>query len=257
MILFLLGRLEAGWIYNNLGAIELSRGLVSVQTPPPTLEMRLDALSKAQGYFQQAALWKPGQPRFVHNLLTVHLQRGDLYGNVADWDQAIASYKAALDVDGTSAEAYRKLGEIFTYRKPHEPQYLDQAIQYLDQAVALSPNFGYQRIVLGHALWFRGRKPEAITRLKASISLSPNGYNWTVLGGFYVAEKDWDAAMACYQNALGFEADRVDTWFGIGVAYAGKGNHAEAISAWRKVVELAPGSELAQAAQSKIMALGQ
>jgi tetratricopeptide (TPR) repeat protein len=254
--LLLLGRVDADRIYNNLGMIVLSRGLIRSQNSPSTIAMQLSALNQAQTFFGEAVSHAPGHAQFVRNLSTVHLRRGDLYGEVEDWDRAIESYRAALDVDETSAEAYRKIGEIYVYHKPHEPQYLDQAIQYLEKAVVLSPSFGYQRIALGHALRFRGRTLEAIDQLKASISLSPNGFNWTVLGGFYVAEEDWESAIVCYKNALAFDPDRVDTWFGLGIAYAGKGERAEAISAWRKAIQLAPGSEVARAAGLKITELG-
>lgn len=255
-VLAIFSRVEANQGYNNLGMLELSRGLIRSEDNPLTMEMRLSSLVNAEAYIKEAMRQEPRQPQFMGNLLKVYLRRGDLYAEVNDWDRAITSYQAAIDLGGTSSEAYRKIGEIYVYHKPHEPDYLDQAAKYLGKAVQLSPDFGYLRIVYGHALFFGGKIPEAIIQLKESIALGPNGYNWTVLGGFYVAEKDWEQAILCFQNALVLEPNRSDTWYGLGEASAEKGDFAEAIFAWRKTIQLAPGSEVARAAESKITELG-
>ena len=78
------GRLEADWIYNNLGMVELSRGLTRSESNPQAMEMRLNSLVNAEGYVEDAMRQEPRQPRSMSNLLKVCHRRGDLYAVVSD-----------------------------------------------------------------------------------------------------------------------------------------------------------------------------
>jgi len=245
-----------GLFDNNLGAIALSKGVLSgAQLAPETLEERLLRLNQAETYFHQALSREPEQARFVHNLLQVHLQRAALFSRAGDWDNAILSYQIALTVDANSFDAYLKLGEILTYQKPKEAQFLEPAIAYLKQAEAVVPSSGYARLVLGHALWFSGRQHEAIATVEEAVTLEPSAYYWTVLCAFYQGEQRWPNAVIACNSALALDAKRVDAWLNLGDAYAGQGDRVQALQAWRKVMEIAPGSEWAQYARVRMDAL--
>ena len=244
-----------GLVYNNLGAIELMKGIPDISRLEPELVGdRLLYLRRAENYFQEAYIqWNYAASR--KNLAKIYRLRGDTFSAIENWDQAITNYQKALEIDTTSVVLYKKLGEIYTYRKPHEPQYLDQAIHYLETAVTSSPRSSYIRLVLGHALFFRKRMPEAIDQLEISVALEPNGYNWTVLGRIYLAERRWTSAINCFQKALALEPKRIDTWLALGEAYAGENDIDQALLAWQAVINLAPDSNLAQEARLKIAGL--
>ena len=242
-----------GVVENNLGAILFNKGLFGNQPlSPQTLSERLGWIDQAEISFRRASARNPSQARFVHNILFTYMVRGQLFSQLGDWDHAITSYQAALTVDPRAFDAYLKLGEILTYQKPHEPQFLEPAIGYLQQAVAIAPQAGYAWLVLGHALFFNGRQAEAIEAAKEAVAWEPNAYYWTVLCGFLQYESQWQNSASACNQALKIEPTRADAWFRLGDALAHQGNTAQAQSAWRKVIELSPGSELAQIAQRRL-----
>jgi tetratricopeptide (TPR) repeat protein len=228
--------------YNNLGSVELSRGLIfSAQDrtlQSAGLHVSLPHLQAAESRFNEALHWNPHNSRTVHKLEHVYLARGDLYVNIAAWDKAIENYKTALTINEGSAHAYGRIGQILAYEKPHEKEYLDEAIVYLRKAVQLVPNDNTLRIPLGHVLIWSGRAAEAISVLKTGVVVDPSSYAWAVLGDAYLAAGDLDAAAESYQASLTLEPNRVTAWFRLGEIYERKGMQDEAIAVWQHALEI-------------------
>jgi len=242
-----------GVFENNLGAILFNKGLFANQPlSTKNLNARLVWIDQAEISFRKASERNPSEARFIHNILFTHLVRGQSFSQLGDWDRAITSYQAALIVDPRAVGTYLKLGEILTYQKPHEPEFLKPAIGYLQQAVNIAPQAGYAWLVLGHALFFDGRQTDAIEAVKEAVVWEPNAYYWTVLCEFYQHEAQWQNSVSACNQALKSEPTRADAWFHLGEALARQDNMAQAQSAWRKVVELSPGSELAQVAEHRL-----
>ena len=241
--------------YNNLGSVELSGGLIfSAQhqaVKSADLQGSMRYLEIAESRFREALGWNPHHPRAIPKLERVYLARGDLYTKVADWDEAIANYKTALTINQESAHAYRRLGYIFVYEKPHEKEYRDEAIAYLGKAVELAPRDGSLRIALGHALIWSGRLNEAIAVLRTCVDVTPSSYAWDVLGAAYFHAGDWDEAIESYKASLVLEPNRIGAWFRLGEVYERKGLKGEAIAAWQHVLEIDPNSQPARDALEK------
>lgn len=229
-------------VYNNLGSMELSRGLVS-STRHRRLEITdlqgsMRYLEIAERRFREALYWNPHHARAIPKLEQVYLARGDLYTKVAAWDKAIVNYKTALTINQGSAHAYRRIGQILAYEKPHEKECLDEAIVYLRKAVELVPNDNTLRIALGHVLIWSGHAVEAISVLKTGVVVDPTSYAWAVLGDAYLAVGNLDEAIQSYKASVALEPDRITAWFRLGEIYERKGMQDEAIAAWQHALEI-------------------
>jgi tetratricopeptide (TPR) repeat protein len=65
------------------------------------------------------------------------------------------------------------------------------------------------------------------------------------------AEGQLDEAIARYQEAIAIDADYVDAWHGLAMAYNERGAHEQAIEAGKKLCELAPDDVLAHTSLSR------
>jgi len=60
-----------------------------------------------------------------------------------------------------------------------------------------------------------------------------------------------DEAIAKYRAAIALDADYVDAWHGLAMAYSELGDHAQAIEAGKKLCELTPDDILAHTSLSR------
>ena len=95
---------------------------------------------------------------------------------VGDWhfshgrpDEAISSFRLALDRNPNDATAWRHLGRILFRQARH-----DEAIESLRTAARLDPYMTLGTVWLADAFWAVGRAEEALYRLRESIERQPN-----------------------------------------------------------------------------------
>ncbi|GAG01956.1 unnamed protein product, partial [marine sediment metagenome] len=111
--------------------------------------------------------------------------------------------KKAISLRGKSPEAHFRLGRIYLRKKQY-----DEAIAESERAVAMAPNSALAHAVLAYILETAGRPEEAISLYEKAIRLSPIADSW------YLA--------------------------GLGWSYFDMGKYAEAISAFKKCLNLSP-----------------
>jgi len=118
--------------------------------------------------------------------------------------------KKAISLRGTFPDARTHLGQIYLRKKQY-----DEAIAECERAQAMAPNSADVNARLAFALECAGRPEEALPLFEKAIRLSPISANW------YVAM--------------------------IGYCYFDMGHYEEAISAFKKYLNLNPGEETTRA----------
>ncbi len=125
-------------------------------------------------------------------------QLGQAYTKKGDLDEAIQSYKLAIESDSTLAPAYENLGEILTKLKRWE-----QSITHHQKAIEIIPNSDKLYYNLGEALLKTGNITEATAAYRQSLQLNSD-FAWSYHNLGYCLEQQGqiDDAIACYSKAL-------------------------------------------------------
>jgi tetratricopeptide (TPR) repeat protein len=111
---------------------------------------------------------------------------------------------------------------------------------------------------LGQMYEMAAKFPEAEDYYRRYLEVSPgNAEVRMALAGVYFNQQKLDNAEAEMQEAVRRRPNYDFAHYNLGVIYAAAQKKAEAIKAWHKVMELSPGSELAQKSANNIQAMSQ
>lgn len=149
------------------------------------------------------------QRRIEENPSDVELRvtLGNLYYENHIYDEALATYLAATEVDSTHVGVRLNLGALYTDMRRYE-----EAIGQYERAIALDPS---------------------------------NAMVYANLGSTYYARSQYQKAVDAYLMALSIDEGNVEAHFNLGVAFADAQIFDEAIREWERVIELAPESDAA------------
>ena len=129
---------------------------------------------------------------------------------------------------------------------------LDEArVQQLTTILNSDPKNAVAAVQLGNTYFDAERYPEAIGWYEKAVALDPkNADASTDLGVSYYYTNRADEALKQFENSLRIDPKHTKTLLNKGIVLAfGKQDLNAAAESWRKVVELAPNSPEAQAAQ--------
>jgi tetratricopeptide (TPR) repeat protein len=92
------------------------------------------------------------------------------------YDQAIATYKKALQEGPQSAVTYNLLGMAyrFKYNQVRSQNLKNQEIAAFKKALEIDPNYWVALINLGATYYYMGEKAKAAPLFKKALSLNPN-----------------------------------------------------------------------------------
>jgi serine/threonine-protein kinase len=151
-------------------------------------------------------------------------------------DAAMAELRRAIGIQPTNDDAHRILATVLAeVGKP------DEALAAYARAIALRPGFSGNHEALGRYLYQLGRFPDAIAALKKATELNPSGAGgFQALGTVYQVVGDLPNARANYQRALQLAPNAL-AYSNYGTASYWEGRYQEALDAYRRALELAPG----------------
>ena len=118
---------------------------------------------------------------------------------------------------------------------------MDQAIQYISQAIQIRPSESTFHYNLGVALWKQGQLMEAMARFQEALRLRPDYAE--AHNNLGVALKDQGQlaeAVAQYQEALRLKPDYADAHYNLGLALQKQGRLAEAMGQYQEALRLKP-----------------
>lgn len=140
-----------------------------------------------------------------HNPALNYLTLGVAYKGMGKTDDALESYRRALEFDPNDAEGYSNIGNIYAERKD-----FTVAKQFYLKAIEIDPS-------------------------------SAKAYN--NLGNIYFELEDYESALGCYRNAIALEPDYQTPYYHAGLVYTRLGDFARAESTWVRALEINPGNE--------------
>jgi superkiller protein 3 len=145
------------------------------------------------------------------------------------------TYPKAADV--LSAEEYATKGS-----NAYENGFNELAIEYLQKAIDLDPNYAWAHAVLGASYLHLEDYNTAIRCYQKAIDLDPD-YAWAYagLGGAYYLLDDYNKAIRYFQKAIDLDPNNAAAYYYVmGMAYYYWENYREAIRCYQKVIALDP-----------------
>lgn len=142
-------------------------------------------------------------------------------------------------------------------QNPPPPPINEQKVADLTKIANSDVKNATVRAELGNLYFDSERFDLAIPWYEAAFKLTPNDANLsTDLGVSYLYTDKTDQAIAQFEKSLAADPKHLKTWLNLGIAKAMvKGDTAGGEAAWKKVIEIAPGTEEAKRAQQGIDAL--
>jgi len=151
---------------------------------------------------------------------------------VGVWRDSEALFTHALRVDPRNPLAHTNLAIGLTARGK-----VQDAIEHLQQALAVWPGYDTARVALGNALLESGRPAEAIPEFEAALEADPTSvYALTNLGFAHARAGRPAEAIASYERALALAPDFPPAHRNLGAALMRRGKIDEAIAHFEQAV---------------------
>lgn len=166
---------------------------------------------------------------------------------------SLALLEAAVRRDSTNARAQYRLG--LAYLDRDRPQ---EALRAFQVATRSKPDYLEAWVNLGASNDAIGHGSEARENYRRALALAPDDeIALCRLASSFYAMGIKDSAMAVLRETIGKHPRSHCSYFTLGVAFADGGMFREAIAAWDKVSEFAPGSPEAESAKESVRLLKQ
>jgi len=158
----------------------------------------------------------------------------------------------ALKLDDQLGEAHASLGYILM-----SDYDFHGAEREFKRAIELNPNYALAHSPYGILLRNLGRFEEAIKESRRAVEIEPlSPHMINSYGSTFLAARRFDEAIEQYQKVLEVDPNNVSAYLGLGLAYAGKGDYAQAVENLAKNSEAAGFRELAAAMRKGFAAGG-
>jgi serine/threonine-protein kinase len=158
------------------------------------------------------------------------------------WEEAIGYFRTGLAVQPESVVARIILGHALEFKGQ-----LNEAMKEYRAAVAVDPKDALARFFLGHTLEAEGQLDEAIREYREAIRLDPKFVAAHHILGFALQTKgQLDEAIHEYRTAIDLDAKYAPVHNNLGIALQAKGQLDEAIREYRAVLALEPKHPIAK-----------
>jgi adenylate cyclase len=151
--------------------------------------------------------------------------------------KAMELLEKAIALDDTFAEAYSRLGFLYSMTRQH-----DKGIAEAEKGVALNPNSAQAHFFLGKTLSFAGRWEESIPEYKKAIRLNPippSAVSWS-LGLSYAYTEQYEEAITWCEKAVRQEPNDMLARIMMTVVYSFSGRDEDARVQAAEVLRIQP-----------------
>ena len=154
--------------------------------------LREKNLDKALDAFKKAAETSPKTP-------AAHYWVGMTYFYKKENERAIAKFKKVLELDPKNYRSFWMIGKILSFDKTK----LDEALKYLNQAIAINPEFADAHFDIGRIYLVRGDAKRAMAEFGMVFRTEPTyaAYHYE-MGIIFERMKAPDRARKEYERAL-------------------------------------------------------
>ena len=165
------------------------------------------------GRYKEARDWYTEYAEMTQDYRTVYACIGECYEKEADYPQAIAYYRKALDADPEDYDALTGLCICML----EEEQYR-AALHYIRQAIRLQPDYADGWIYAAEALLGLDDADNALQAYLKALECDPGqAETWVAIGCLYVEFGDYRAALSAFESAyrLDPEVERIHLFLAI------------------------------------------
>jgi Tfp pilus assembly protein PilF len=179
--------------------------------------------------------------------------RGFFYQNLIGIEGAenlaLQSYRRAIQLEPSSPFAFAEIGRVYILLAQNFSQKdeqkknenLNSAIEVLNKALKLKPDYPVANYLLAVALDQQGKLEEAIDKLEKAKVSAPQDFGLRFqLGMLYWRKGDLDKAQAEFEETLGINPDYSNAIYMLGLIYDKKGEKEMAKKEFEKVLKLNP-----------------
>jgi len=164
-------------------------------------------------------------------------QRGVVYSDLREYDNALGSFGVAISLDPTYLSAYLGRGNVY-YAKED----FDKAIEDFSKAIAIDSEFAGAYYERGLAYYKKGQYDKGIEDLLRVILSAPeNASAHSALGIIYAAKGEYDKAIKEHSIALEIDSKDAGEYSNRGGSYIQKGELDKGIQDFSKALEINPG----------------
>ncbi len=202
----------------------------------------VESVEKAKVFFEQALVIDPNYALAYSGLALYYYMLAVLGVKPVSEIAPLAKSAAekALALDPSTAEAHSALASMagaFDYDWTGAERHYRQALA----SEPVQPRFRYSYAV--HYLLPVGRVPDAIKQCRLALETDPLSMllHWGMVHSLYAA-KQYREAIECARKALEIDANFFQVWMLMGLAQLQAGLPQEAITSFKRTVELAPWS---------------
>lgn len=205
-------------------------------------------VKRAEGYLERGMIFRqqnnPDQALAAFNraleidptLIAGYIKRGNLYADRGDLNRAIADYSEAARIDPKSSLAYLNRGLAHAKQGA-----FDKVIADTSQAIELEPKLASAYFIRGAAYANRGERHRAIAEFTLAIRLDPkNPLAHNDRGLAFADQGEYDRAIADYTAALRLDPRLTLAYVNRGIAFRAKKNADRAIAEFSKALRLEP-----------------
>jgi tetratricopeptide (TPR) repeat protein len=104
-----------------------------------------------------------------------YLQQGFTHFQQQEYDQAIKSYRKAVELEPKNAAAYNMIGMAyrFKYNQSANPEWKAKEIAAFQKSIEINPKYWVALVNLGTTYYYQGDKAKAAPLFKQALALNP------------------------------------------------------------------------------------
>lgn len=212
--------------------------------------------TRALRYYQEAAKHYADDPELQYRM-------GEAYQEKRNYDRAISHFLRALELKPDMTKAKTSAGATYIKMKDYDQAILvlKQAIDELSFEIYTKPQ--YPKYLLGWAFYLNNQYPESERYLQETLTYYTPGipkdpiYVQTlrIMGLNALAQSKPETALSFFEKAIPFAPKWPDLYLDIARAHRLAGEKPRARQAYIRVIELAPGTDIADTARKEAAGL--
>ena len=226
---------------NHLAAAEFMRRALAIEPDLPDCHhvlglalMGLRKLDESEACFLRAIALRKA-PGFYNSLGILRKEQGR-------FDEAIAAYQQAIELNPGFADAHYNLGHVYQAKDE-----LAEAAKCFERAANAEPSHVHALAALARVLQLLKRPEESVPHLRKAADLWAGDADLrSELGDALHGLGRFEEAIAEYQKALQLNPKLAQTWFAAGCAESSLEEYVAATACFRKALDIRPGWPEAQ-----------
>jgi len=165
-----------------------------------------------------------------------HLSLGDAYREKHENDNAVGCYRQVIKYDKTNYMAYLALGTLLL-----EMEQVEEASETIEEVLRIKPDEA--EILLNLGLYYEKENmyDKAFEIYNKILQLKPDSYKaYLNLSNVYYERNDYNKAAECCKQALSINPDYADAYLNLGNAYKGRKDTRKALECYEKAMSIQP-----------------